>query len=733
MFANAFASTQGYDLSWSFVPFKLPSIYTVEVIGYGDPSTPADLPVNPVLLDLSGNGINITQLSSSNTYFDAAGDGYQHRTAWAGAGNGMLVYDTNGDGKITQANQINFTLWDPTAKSDMQALLDVFDTNHNGKLDAGDANFAKFKVLVTNADGTQTLKSLTELGIASINLVENAASIVLPDGSSIDGTTTYTRTDGSTGTAATVSLASDAQGYKLTQAVTNNVDGSTTIDNKALNPDGSLSNETITVTNADGKTRVLSFDDNGDGVIDRIQTDVFSTTGDGAVSEIVSNYQGGSLATAYLADRTVTTTSSTAGGKTVSIDRDTDGDGAFDEIETQVTNASGALTVTIIEYNPNGSVVGQVTKTLTNNGLSRTDTADLDGNGTIDLVKTDVTVVSSADQSRTETVSELNANGTLRDRTVTVTSATGASKTIAYDYDGDGITDQTTSLVISAGTNGSSVTPQKDFNNDGSLIDASQKTISSDGLSIVTLIDSFGATDSGHNPIYDRQNSDVTVVNADQSRTQTLLSYVYSNGAATKLVGETQIIKGADGITRTTRIDRNGAVDAQGNPIWSSIETVVVDAAHGNNVVDTLKLINPDATLSSERVTTTSADGLTVTIQSDQGGKVDTGGNPVFDHVQTIVTTKDPNAKTSTVVTTTKSGDGQTVIDTTATTASADGLTVTKVSNVGGDNTTTTDTITVAADGSRKENSTCNGARHRRKSDGRRIGHDRDRHEACPA
>src|SRR6266567_2567504 len=40
----------------------------------------------PIVLDLTGKGINIQQLSSSNTFFDMAGEGHQHLTAWAGAG-----------------------------------------------------------------------------------------------------------------------------------------------------------------------------------------------------------------------------------------------------------------------------------------------------------------------------------------------------------------------------------------------------------------------------------------------------------------------------------------------------------------------------------------------------------------------------------------------------------------------------------------------------------------------
>jgi hypothetical protein len=42
-------------------------------------------------------------------YYDMAGDGKQHKTAWAGAGTGVLAIDANGDGKIDQRNEIVFT------------------------------------------------------------------------------------------------------------------------------------------------------------------------------------------------------------------------------------------------------------------------------------------------------------------------------------------------------------------------------------------------------------------------------------------------------------------------------------------------------------------------------------------------------------------------------------------------------------------------------------------------
>jgi LysM repeat protein len=77
---------------------------------------------DPILLDLDGDGVEITPLHSSNMYFDMSGDGLENRTAWAGAGDGVLVRDAGDDGIIDQANEVNFTLWDATARSDMEAL-----------------------------------------------------------------------------------------------------------------------------------------------------------------------------------------------------------------------------------------------------------------------------------------------------------------------------------------------------------------------------------------------------------------------------------------------------------------------------------------------------------------------------------------------------------------------------------------------------------------------------------
>jgi hypothetical protein len=136
-----------------------------EPAGEGEPS-PGETELAPILLDLDGNGVSITERSRSNVFFDTVGDGYKHRTAWAGAGDGVLAIDANDDGLITERNEITFTDWDPSADGDMSALRNVFDTNNNGQLDAGDARarlrvgnrsatrLPSFRIVVTNTNST---------------------------------------------------------------------------------------------------------------------------------------------------------------------------------------------------------------------------------------------------------------------------------------------------------------------------------------------------------------------------------------------------------------------------------------------------------------------------------------------------------------------------------------------------------------------------------------------------
>jgi hypothetical protein len=242
----------------------------------------------PVLLDLDGNGISITELSKSSVYLDG-GDGKEHRTAWAGSGDGVLFYDAGGDGKITEKREFVFTEWSQGSTSDFEALREAFDTNGDGKLTSADAQWLSFKVMVTNADGTIVAKTLAELGITAIDLRADATRIELPDGSVITGQSSFIR-NGIARTAADTTLAMSAEGHRVVRVVTGPEAGfDRKIVNTGYDEDGKIAFVHKVLSKADGSHVRHSFDDNGDGVTDRRQDIRVVVNADGSRTERVVN------------------------------------------------------------------------------------------------------------------------------------------------------------------------------------------------------------------------------------------------------------------------------------------------------------------------------------------------------------------------------------------------------------------------------------------------------------
>jgi hypothetical protein len=219
-------------------------------------------------------------------------DGLQHRSSWAGAGDGVLFYDPDGRNAITEHRQYVFTEWNPTAAGDLEALRSIWDTNGDGKLSAADAEFAKFKVMVTNADGSTTVMTLAALGITEINLTANTVNIELPDGSVITGQTTFMRTNGTTGTVANTTLTADAAGYRVVETATINFAGERVLTQTGYDKDGGVAFRVISFTIPSGTASLRMYDDNGDGVTDRVRRIDRVTNGGGSKVETVVNRLG---------------------------------------------------------------------------------------------------------------------------------------------------------------------------------------------------------------------------------------------------------------------------------------------------------------------------------------------------------------------------------------------------------------------------------------------------------
>jgi hypothetical protein len=152
--------------------------------------------IAPVVLDMNGDGV----MSYNQLQMDMNGDGVLDNTAWVAPQDGVLVRDSFGDGSVRSTSQFAFARH--SGETDLQGLAAQFDSNHDGVFDRHDAKFGEFAVWQdADADGMADageVKSLTDLGIVSINLVSDGVHRTPATGVTEFGQTTATLTNGTT-------------------------------------------------------------------------------------------------------------------------------------------------------------------------------------------------------------------------------------------------------------------------------------------------------------------------------------------------------------------------------------------------------------------------------------------------------------------------------------------------------------------------------------------------------
>jgi Ca2+-binding RTX toxin-like protein len=178
--------------------------------------------VDPLTLDLDGDGFELSAASTASPRFDIDGDYYAERTGWVKPDDGILVRDLNGDGIINDVTEMF-----GGATSGFSALAEL-DGNADGIVDASDNGLADFNgdgVVDANdtfgalkvwrdldEDGVTDqgeLYSLGDLGIVSISVNGTAQNNVFVNGNQISATASFTRADGTTGSVADVWYAVD--------------------------------------------------------------------------------------------------------------------------------------------------------------------------------------------------------------------------------------------------------------------------------------------------------------------------------------------------------------------------------------------------------------------------------------------------------------------------------------------------------------------------------------------
>lgn len=174
-------------------------VITVEEVQHG----------TPIVIDLDGDGVELISLEDSSARFDFDGDGDLDAIGWVAPDDALLIFDANANGIVDHTNEISFVSYLPGAETDLEGLA-AFDTDGNGAFGVGDEQYDSFFIFQDlNQNGVSDegeLISLADAGIESISLT------LTPSGEDRDGniiinTSTFTRTDGTTGEVGDVAFA----------------------------------------------------------------------------------------------------------------------------------------------------------------------------------------------------------------------------------------------------------------------------------------------------------------------------------------------------------------------------------------------------------------------------------------------------------------------------------------------------------------------------------------------
>lgn len=174
---------------------ELPA-YTRDAEGGFDQATALGRqPIDPLVLDLDGDGIELTSVDNHVVRFDIDGDGFGEATGWVHSDDGLLVLDRNGDGLINDISE----LFGNQTTSGFVALRGI-DSNADGFIDTAEPNFSHLQVWRDldsdgRSDGNE-LFTLDELGISRIRTAASSTNITNA-GNQITETSHFELADGS--------------------------------------------------------------------------------------------------------------------------------------------------------------------------------------------------------------------------------------------------------------------------------------------------------------------------------------------------------------------------------------------------------------------------------------------------------------------------------------------------------------------------------------------------------
>ena len=168
--------------------------------------------VDPIILDLDGDGINLIASPDMDLSFAMSTHGNLLPTAWIEAGDGFLVMDKNHNQQVDDISELFSEFYTADQITGLEALS-TLDVNHDAQIDRQDSEFGQLSIWQdVNQDGITDageLNPLSAWGINTISLEVDTIKTPVDGGSVILSSGTFHYEDGSQGAFAEVGLGVD--------------------------------------------------------------------------------------------------------------------------------------------------------------------------------------------------------------------------------------------------------------------------------------------------------------------------------------------------------------------------------------------------------------------------------------------------------------------------------------------------------------------------------------------
>lgn len=174
--------------------------------------------IDPLVLDINGNGIELKSYQDANVLFNMDTDSYKEQTGWVASTDGFLVHDKNSDGIINNITEMFSEFYTTGVSNGLQALT-TLDSNSDGVFNSSDTAFGTVRVWQDANGNGQTdageLKTLASLNITNISLNGTPGNGAVIEGNEVQATSTMTM-NGVSRAVAAINLLANPAGHEWT-------------------------------------------------------------------------------------------------------------------------------------------------------------------------------------------------------------------------------------------------------------------------------------------------------------------------------------------------------------------------------------------------------------------------------------------------------------------------------------------------------------------------------------